>query len=386
MAQSWEERLAECQIDDKAPSSAPTVDWGALVDQTGSKRAADRVAGLRRLGELAARHPAAAEAGLDGRALELGSNVCRSVRSGKAEERVAALRCASCCVLACADEEFATDVGKACVAPIREEGTPELVAAEAVRCIAVCALTNPHLELNTNCGVDTADDVADLLEQIWSGEKARSELLISAALTRWALMRSARLGGMRRAAVHLPRMLSHVSLEVSEAAMEAIGLLWELSIRAGSDHPSCLPRAEVVDHLRGIVSGSERHSAVSSERRCRKALARRVLATADGVYPSEHRIINGKSVDFPGWRGVLLERAVRDAAGPAFPGLLTSGDPARDLLGISGLDLRTAPEKLTKAEREAAARDCQSRRKAVAVCRSRHRRSTLSSVIGEANG
>ena len=274
-------------------------------------------------------------------------HLSKSIRNGKEDETCSALKTASSAVLFFADDEFTQSVSRSAVPVLKTGACEEQI--EAIRFLTVCYLTDPHLDL------DIDDDFPTILLELWNKKLSNtSPEVVSEALSKWTLLYTYEDDDtlLVEAGHKVLRMVSSEYYDISTAALESIGFLYEHCYKKTGKPPAGLGKKEILETLTEMIGESDR-SVNKQLRKDKKESARKVQATVEeNDSPSEQVKVNGKSLDFEGWGEVIQLEWVRNTVKSGLLPYLAISSSVRRLLAISHIPLGGKVAKLTTAQKK----------------------------------
>eukprot|EP01061_Rhynchopus_euleeides_P041613 TRINITY_DN72805_c0_g1_i1.p1 TRINITY_DN72805_c0_g1~~TRINITY_DN72805_c0_g1_i1.p1 ORF type:complete len:417 (+),score=160.20 TRINITY_DN72805_c0_g1_i1:25-1251(+) len=341
-----------------------------LVELLGSRTQADRDQALKELRVFMHANPDVAgeynEAGAD-----MGSAISRCVRNGSGSQALA-LQVAQLAVVFYSGEEVGPELSEsmailACFIYKNDTSTSEEVC-ESIRLLTVCHLTNPVLDLN-------GDDVVDLLYQVWNANaKSYPIEAFAEAISCWVVcMTMADMSGHNseleaffKEGQKMVNLVGNIDYDISCAALEGIGLMYEAAGKAIGRPPPGLGKKDPDALLESVLSESDK-SVKKTQRKSRKDLVRRVQTTIENPdvdMPTTRITVGPRKLEFEGWTRVLQLDFLRDILLSGMTEYLKHNESIRSILNISHLNLGASIDKRDrKEERKALAESARERGK-----------------------
>ena len=349
-------RSANRDHDDEEEEQVELFDQ--LVERLGFRTASDREQALKEMRVYMHANPDVANEHTEASG-DLISALSRCIRNGSGSQALA-LQVAQLTAVFFAGEECVEDVTEPlavlAIFIAKSDRAEAEEVCEAIRLLTVCHLTNPLLDLS-------GDDVVDLLYQIWNANaKAYPSEAFSEAISCWVLCATtydtsgpnAELDSFFKEGQKLVNLIGNLDYDISCAALEGVGLMYESASKALSRPPPGLGRKDPDALLEVILSENDK-SVKKAQRKNRKELARKVQGTMDGAEDVNCRITIGtQKLEFEGWKRQLQIDFLRDVLLSGLTAYLKENQVVRDFLNISHLNFgQKKDRKDRKAERKA---------------------------------
>eukprot|EP01060_Flectonema_neradi_P014603 TRINITY_DN2122_c0_g4_i1.p1 TRINITY_DN2122_c0_g4~~TRINITY_DN2122_c0_g4_i1.p1 ORF type:complete len:406 (+),score=87.08 TRINITY_DN2122_c0_g4_i1:55-1272(+) len=321
-------------------------EFGERVEELSSKTVSDRLDALKELRHVMHRKPHLAST-LTKLMQPLSIQISKSIRTGKDDETVSALKTATSAVIFFDDEDFTQSVSRPAVQLLKTGSSSEQI--ESIRLLTVCYLTDPHLDL------DIDDDFPSVLYEMWNKRLSNtSSDVVSEALSKWTLLFTYEDDDTPfvEAGHKVLKMVSSEYFDMSTAALGSIGYMYENCYKKTNKPPAGLGKKEIVETLMEMI-GEQDRTVSKQMRKDRKENARKVQATVESNdSPSEQIKVSGKTLDFDGWGEVTQLEWIRSIVKAGLLPHLAASASVRRLLAISHIPLGGKIVKLTNAQKK----------------------------------
>eukprot|EP00755_Sulcionema_specki_P028139 Sspe_Gene.89253::Locus_61059_Transcript_1_1_Confidence_1.000_Length_1310::g.89253::m.89253 len=362
---------------------SPGDAFSKVIENISSKRLSTRLTAMKQANSILLHNPFWAS-DLASHKLSMMMSVTRSCRGGKGDERVLGLRLSEAAVLTFGrDDELIKAVLSLASLINQDKSYGPTVESEAVRCLGTCLFIDPF------CETEQSESVLSILSNIWTnclvGSSKRPIEAVVAALDGWGLAftrNQISLSGLLSNALKVTKLLDHDNHDLVCSALPIIGLLFEVSYDQKGGAPTGVSKKEVATKLSSIISEADR-SASKQQRKDKKELARKVLATVDdNTLPNEKMTIYGKGICFSGWRRFIQLDFLRTLLGSGLQSHFAEGDTVRAILDISHIALQI-PKKADRELRKAQKDEANQYKKEETIRRHKKRSDALAAMHGE---